>query len=253
MGYAYKPAKVEEPKTACARVDNVNVSWKDVANVCANVRGRRADAALEFLSEAADGERPVRYFNYNKRRGHVGRLGGKKGGWPVKSARIVRDVLANAIANADSRGLGACKIVHIQANKQLVYNRMSPKGRRIRQDLETAFVEIVLREIAGREKAKATTAQTAKKADGKKEAKVEEAKKGGVAKKAEAKVADEKKDVKVDEAKKAEVKREVKAEEKVEEAKKAEAKSEEKEIDAAANEKKEEAKKVETPKIEQKV
>jgi hypothetical protein len=77
----------------------------------------------------------------------VGRLGGIKGGWPVKSCKIVRDLLENALANAQSKGMGACKITHIQANKQLVYGRMSAKGRRTRQDLETAFVEIVLKEI----------------------------------------------------------------------------------------------------------
>ena len=143
--YAYQP----EPnaKTASARVDNINASFKDLANVCSNIRGRRADKALVFLDEACEKKRPVRYFNYNKRRGHLSELGGKKGGWPAKSCKIVRDVLKNAMANAESKGLGDCKVAHIQANKQMVYGRMSPKGRRIRHDLETAFVEIVLREL----------------------------------------------------------------------------------------------------------
>lgn len=140
--YAYQP----EPgaQTASARVDNINASFKDLANVCGNIRGRRADHALVFLTEAAEKKRPVRYFNYNKRRGHLSELGGKKGGWPVKSVKIVRDVLINAMANAKARNLGDCKVKHVQANKQMVYGRMSPKGRRIRHDLETAFVEIVL-------------------------------------------------------------------------------------------------------------
>ncbi len=140
--YAYEA----EPnaKLASARVDGINASFKDLANVCGNIRGRRADKALVFLDEAAEKKRPVRYFNYNKRRGHVSDLGGKKGGWPVKSVKIVRDVLRNAMANANAKNLGDCKVKHIQANKQMVYGRMSPKGRRIRHDLETAFVEIVL-------------------------------------------------------------------------------------------------------------
>ncbi len=160
MAYAYKPAKVDLARTAKARLEDVNVSYKDLANVCSNVRGRRADAALEFLSEAADGMRPVRYFNYNKRRGHVGRLGGKKGGWPVKSAKIVRDVLENAMANARSRGLGMCKITHIQANKQHQYPRLAAKGRRMRADMETAFLEIVLTELSTEMGKKAEIAAT---------------------------------------------------------------------------------------------
>jgi large subunit ribosomal protein L17e len=193
MGYSYKPAITEEPRTAKARIEDVNVSWKDVANVCSNVRGRNAESALEFLAEAKEGKRPVRYFNYNKRRGHIGALGGKKGGYPKKSARIVYDVLRNAIANAEARGLGECKIVHIQANKQNVYGRMSPKGRRVRQDLETAFIEIVLREIPGMErKAEDVKKPATPKSDEKKaeEAKADEKK---AEKKAEEKKVDEKK------------------------------------------------------------
>ncbi|VVB57018.1 50S ribosomal protein L22 [uncultured archaeon] len=150
MTYAYQ--SIPNERTAMARVDGVNASYKDLANVCSNVRGRNAEKALEFLNEAARGDRPIRLYKFNKHRGHVGRIGGVKGGWPVKSCKIVRDVLANAIANAESKGMGACKIAHIQANKKLVYGRMSAKGRRTRQDLETAFVEIVLKEIAGQEK-----------------------------------------------------------------------------------------------------
>lgn len=165
--YAYESAPAV--KTARARVDGVNASYKDLANVCSNVRGRRADKALEFLVEAAAGERPVRYFNYNKRRGHVKALGGKKGGWPVKSCRIVRDLLANAIANAEGQKMGPTKIAHIQANKQEIYGRMSPKGKRIRQDYETAFVEIVLVELQGVKAEK--KAAEAPKGEAKKEAK----------------------------------------------------------------------------------
>lgn len=144
--YAYQSAPNE--RLARARVDGVNASYKDLCNVCENVRGRRDDAALQFLTEAAEGERAVRYFEHNKHRGHVRELGGKKGGWPVKSCKIVRDVLENAMANASKLGLGPCKIIHIQANKGVVYGRMASKGgKRGRSNLETAFVEIVLREL----------------------------------------------------------------------------------------------------------
>ncbi len=170
--YAYQSAPNE--RLARARVDGVNASYKDLCNVCENVRGRRDDAALQFLTEAAEGERAVRYFNHNKHRGHVRELGGKKGGWPVKSCKIVRDVLENAMANAEKLGLGPCKIIHIQANKGLVYGRMASKGgKRGRSNLETAFVEIVLRELKtadgkDREVKKVETKPAEKKAEEKK-------------------------------------------------------------------------------------
>ena len=216
MGYSHTPSKTDEERVARARIEDVNVSFKDLCNVCSNVRGRRADAALEFLSEAAEGKRPIRYFNYNKRRGHVGELGGKKGGWPVKSTRIIRDLLTNAIANAESKGLGMCKIAHIQANKQHTYPRMTPKGRRMRADLETAFAEIILMELAGEAgKRKMPVKKTdAKKAEKKAEAKAD-AKKAEVkteAAKTEAKKAEtQKAEAKTTEAKKTEVSNEPKA------------------------------------------
>jgi large subunit ribosomal protein L17e len=147
--YAYKPAASE--RIALARMEGINASYKDLVNVCANIRGRNAQKALDFLKAAAEGKRPIRLYKYNKHRSHVGRLGGAKGGWPIKSCKIVLKVLENAISNAQSKGMGQCKIVHIIANKQHSYGRLAPKGRRIRQDLETAFVEIALKEIEAKE------------------------------------------------------------------------------------------------------
>lgn len=148
MAYCYQPKSPNEiEKLAFARRENINASFKDLSNVCANIKNRNAKKALEFLEQAAEGLRPVRYFNHNKKRGHIGALGGKKGGYPKKAAKIVLDVLKNAIANANYKGLGECKVIHAVANKQQIFRRLAPKGRRIRHDLETAFVEIVLREI----------------------------------------------------------------------------------------------------------
>ncbi|MFA5108421.1 MAG: 50S ribosomal protein L22 [Candidatus Micrarchaeia archaeon] len=151
-GYQNQPGKkVQEQANmaniARARVDGVNASYRDLCNVCSNIRGRRADKAIVFLTEASDKSRPIRYFRHNSKRGHLRELGGKKGGFPVKSVKIVLDVLKNAYANAQTKGLGDCKIVHAVANKQDIYSRLSPKGRRVKHDFETAFVEVVLREL----------------------------------------------------------------------------------------------------------
>ncbi|MFH1306468.1 MAG: 50S ribosomal protein L22 [Candidatus Micrarchaeota archaeon] len=161
MAYGYQP-KEKDAMTARARIDRVDASYRDLCNVCANVRGRRADKAIQFLSEALEKKRPIRYFRHNKRRGHLREFGGKKGGWPVKSVKIVLNVLQNAYANAMAKGMGECKIIHIAANKQEVYPRMAAKGRRNRQDFETAFVEIVLRELKTGEKKEAKPTETKK-------------------------------------------------------------------------------------------
>ncbi len=221
MEYSYNKKPVG--RTARARVSRVNCSWKDLGEVCRNVRGKDTEHALGFLGAAAEGKQAIHFRRHAKSKGHRRELGGKQGGFPVKSVRAVLNVLQSANANANKLGLGATRIAHLVSNKHATYPRMSPKGRRIRHDYEVAFIEIVLEELQ-------------QKAEKKEEVKKPEVKKADVPKKAEA-------------PKKEEVKKE---EKKVEEEKKPEAKKEEapkpaeKKVDAPK--KVEEAKKPEVPK-----
>lgn len=178
-GYAYQK---KGKRTACARLRGINASYKDLCEVCRSVRGKGTEHALEFLEQASIGERAIYFARHNKGKGHRRELGGRKGGWPVKSVKFVLGVVQSAAANAGKLGLGATKIAHIIANKENTFPRMSPKGRRIRHDFETAFVEAVLEESQG-------NAETKKK-EGKKAV---EAKKTDVPKTADDKKAEAKK------------------------------------------------------------
>ena len=189
MEYAYQPKKGNAPRTARARLTGVNASYKDLSEVCRNVRGKPTDWALEFLEDAKEYRKAIYFVRHCKGKGHRRELGGKKGGWPVKSIKFVLEVLQSASANADKLGLGETRVAHILANKQETFPRMSPKGRRIRQDFETAFIEIVLEEVrpkaeAPKKEKEAKKAEPVKKEEQKsqeekeaKEAKQEEAKK----------------------------------------------------------------------------
>lgn len=161
MEYAYQQ-KVKELRTARARLTGVNASYKDLCEVCRSVRGKPTDYALEFLSRAANGEVAIYFARHNHGKGHRRELGGRKGGWPVKSAKFVLEVMANAAANANKLALGPTKVAHVIANKQDTFPRMSPKGKRIRQDYETAFIEVVLEEI---QETAETKGEKGKKAD----------------------------------------------------------------------------------------
>ncbi len=144
MAYAYEE-KVGK-RTARARITGVNASYKDLCEVCGNVRGRPTEDAIEFLELAAKKKKAIRFFRHNAGKGHRRELGGKSGGFPVKSVKIVLEVVKGAAANALRLGMGNTKIAHIIANKQDILPRMSPKGRRIVHNYETAFVEAVLEE-----------------------------------------------------------------------------------------------------------
>ncbi|MCX8175084.1 MAG: 50S ribosomal protein L22 [Candidatus Micrarchaeota archaeon] len=160
-GYGYQQKGGSTARTARARLAGLNASYKDLSNVCANVRGWATEDALDFLAKAAEGKRAVLFRTHCKHKGHRRELGGRKGGWPVKSAKFVLEAVRNALANATRLGLGQTRIAHILANKQNTYPRLSPKGRRIRHDYETAFVEVVLEET----QQKAQSKQNAQKAD----------------------------------------------------------------------------------------
>ena len=153
MAYAYQDK--EGRRTARARITGVNASYKDLCEVCSNVRRKDTEFALEFLGRAAVGEQAILMAQHGKRRGHRKELGGKRGGFPKKSAKIVLGVLEGANANAVKLGLGPTRLAHIMANKQNTYPRMSPKGRRIVHNYETAIVEIVLEEFQKRAEKKA--------------------------------------------------------------------------------------------------
>lgn len=145
--YSYIIEKGKEADFACSRVEGVDASVKDLIEVCGNIRRKPVDVALRILEEAADGSMPILYSSNNKRLGHRRELGGRKGRYPKKSARIVLKALKSAIANAHSKGLSEELIVmHAAANKKREYGRLSSKGRRNYSGLTTARVEIILKE-----------------------------------------------------------------------------------------------------------
>jgi large subunit ribosomal protein L22 len=145
----YKYGCEIDASCAPAQLYNIDASFKDLAAVCDNIRGMDAGAAVSFLEKAARKEVAIYYRKWNKKLGHRAELGGRKGRYPVKAAKIVLSVLKNAIANAAQKGLENVYIAHASANKQAIYPRLQPKGRRIRADYSTARVEIVLREKKG--------------------------------------------------------------------------------------------------------
>ncbi|MCC7552814.1 50S ribosomal protein L22 [Candidatus Micrarchaeota archaeon] len=133
-------------KSAKARIEGVNASYKQLSAVCDNVKGMEIEDALNFLESAAIGQQVVRFRKHNKRMAHRKELGGQKGRWPKKASKIVLQVLKNAKANADTKGLLNPFVSHIAANKQKKYPRVAPRGKTMMANYETSFVEVILEE-----------------------------------------------------------------------------------------------------------
>ena len=148
--YSYIIDKGKEGDFARARLEGVDASFKDLVEVCGSIRYRPVDQAIKFLEEASEGKRPILFRSSNRHLGHRRELGGKKGRYPMKSAKIVLGVLRSALANAQHKGLSEELIItHACANKLSTYMRYASKGRRNPSALETARVEIVLKEKEG--------------------------------------------------------------------------------------------------------
>jgi len=181
---SYSAKLDNEADYAKARVEDVNASFKDLTEVCFNIRGESADVAVEILEQAKAKKIPLRYRSHNTRMAHRKELQGQKGRWPVKCAGIVLKCLQSAIANAKEKGLSEELIVSTaSANKKRSYMRYSSKGRRNTSKLETARVEIILREKdEGKKKrieAEKKAAAQKKKADAEAKKKAEEVKEAG--------------------------------------------------------------------------
>ena len=145
MAYSFNKPYVEE-KVGKARLEGVDASFKDLTEVCGNIRGLSVEKAFSLLEEAKAMKRPILYRSHNKKLGHRRELGGKKGRYPVKAVTIVLKVLKSAVANALNKGLEESSLIvlHAAANKKEHYPRLQPKGRRMRHDYETARVEIIV-------------------------------------------------------------------------------------------------------------
>ncbi|OIO21695.1 hypothetical protein AUJ17_01985 [Candidatus Micrarchaeota archaeon CG1_02_47_40] len=158
----YCHAKKEGGLYALSQGTGLNVSYKDLVQVCSNIRGRNAQAALAFLESAGEGLSAVRYFSNNKHLGHRRELGGRKGRYPKKAAKMAYDILKNAIANANALGFTNPKVHHVCANKERIFGRSASKGRSARSDFETANIQIVLRDSREGKAKTEQTAETAK-------------------------------------------------------------------------------------------
>lgn len=133
---------------AFARVEGVDASYKDLCEICGRIRNKNANWAVQFLEKVAEGNTPVLYKKFSKKIGHRRELGGKKGRYPKKAAKIVLKLLKSAIANGKTRGLGEnYKIISAAANKKTEFPRIAPRGGWMRSNYELSRIEIVLKAL----------------------------------------------------------------------------------------------------------
>ncbi|NUN11343.1 50S ribosomal protein L22 [Candidatus Micrarchaeota archaeon] len=110
---------------AVAQLHDVDCSYKDLSQVLSNMKGKTIAQARTMLESAMKMEKPIPFNKFNTGMGHRKQLGGKKGKYPKKEAAYALQLLNNAIANGEKKGLDSSKLVvkHASANKQSVFKR----------------------------------------------------------------------------------------------------------------------------------
>ncbi|MFH1247483.1 MAG: 50S ribosomal protein L22, partial [Candidatus Micrarchaeota archaeon] len=109
--YSIKAPAADEKKIARAQVHDVNASHKDLSQVLGAIKYKPITLALQILEDAISMKKAIPYRKFATRLGHRSELGGKKGRYPKKEAKVARELLKNAIANAEAKGLDREKLV----------------------------------------------------------------------------------------------------------------------------------------------
>ncbi|MFQ5406538.1 MAG: 50S ribosomal protein L22, partial [Candidatus Micrarchaeia archaeon] len=119
--YSIKPGA----KDATAQGHDWDASYKDLSNVCRTIKRKSVTQTRKILDEALSKKKAIPYTFHNKGTGHRSELGGKKGRYPQKECRLLRNLLENAVSNAMQKGLDESKLYvkHAAANKLRTHKR----------------------------------------------------------------------------------------------------------------------------------
>jgi len=150
--WGYSVGWVDPDKTVKASGRELRISPKAAREICASIKGMSLEEAKRFLEDVIAKRRPVPYRRYKKKVPH--RRGLQKfyaGRYPVKAAKKILDVLRNAEANAEYKGLDvdSLKVVHASAYPGAKIRNYIPRafGRATPYFETLCHVEIVLEEV----------------------------------------------------------------------------------------------------------
>lgn len=142
--------EVVERVSAKAYGKELRISPKYSMEICKEIKGMSLRDAQEFLGAVSRKEKPVPYNRHKKKRAHRKGSGISAGGYPVKAAKGILEVLENVEANAEYKGLNfeKLRIVHASAKKGMEFPGIQPRayGRATPSNRPTTNVEIVVRE-----------------------------------------------------------------------------------------------------------
>lgn len=113
--YKYSRKFGDEREVARAQAYDLDCSYKDLGQVLAALKGRSVADSKKILGDCISMKKPIAFHKFHTGMGHRKELGGRKGKYPKKEAKIALRMLENAEANADYKGLDSAELAVVQA------------------------------------------------------------------------------------------------------------------------------------------
>ena len=177
--YKYSMKIADEREVARAQAYDVDCSYKDLGQVLAALKGKTVAEAKKTLEGCISLKKAIPFHKFHTGMGHRSELGGRKGKYPKKEAKIALKLLSNAEANADYKGLDSEELVVVQA--AAFKQNVMPRYRRTfassvvlgygKQAIWACYVTARAEIVLGKAPEKRKKAPEAKKTPEKKEAK----------------------------------------------------------------------------------
>ncbi|BCU67516.1 50S ribosomal protein L22 [Sulfolobales archaeon HS-7] len=151
--WKYPLLGIDEISLGKAVLKNVDVSVRDLYNVCRAVRGMKVSKAKEYLNRVLEGKESIPFYRYTKGTGHRGDISKKwkikQGRYPKKAVKYVLKAIEAAENNAINKGMesDSLKIVHMSAHKGFYIKRFTPRafGRATEKNKARSHIEVIVR------------------------------------------------------------------------------------------------------------
>ena len=149
--YSFDPDQAVE--SSKARGSALRAHFKHCREVCHNIKGMKLPKAKAYLEDVLQFKQAVAFTKFTggcgrHAQGKLQKAAGDKVRWPQKATKIVLDLLKNAEANAEMKGLDVDDLVvkHSQANRAQKQRRRTYRahGRINPYMASPAHIEIVL-------------------------------------------------------------------------------------------------------------
>jgi large subunit ribosomal protein L17e len=153
--YSVEPEVPE--KTAKSRGSHLRIHFKHCREIAHYTKGMQVNKALKILDDVLAKKACIPFVRFT---GGIGRKAmakqckapGDKGRWPVKATAVYKDLLKNAVSNAETKGLEADTLIidHAQVNRAPAGRRRTYRahGRIGKYASQPAHIEIILKEKA---------------------------------------------------------------------------------------------------------